>query len=118
MAMSGGRQDNRQRAADIRQEYVGFESSGLDLDEAETLRLIEAGAALVERYAPGAPEAVKNEAVIRCAGYLQETPPAAIRSERTGEIATGYFRDSASALRHSGAMAILSPWKVRRAGAI
>ena len=119
MAMSGGTpQDARQRAADIRQEFVGLESSGLDLNDAETLRLIEAGAALVERYAPGAPDAIRDEAVIRVAGYLQESPPAPIRSERTGEIATGYHRDSLSALRHSGAMAILSPWRARRAGAI
>ena len=119
MAMSGGTpQDGQPRASDIRQEFVGLESSGLDLDDAETLRLIEVGSALVERYAPLAPEAVKNEAIVRVAGYLQESPPAPIRSERTGEIQTSYFRDSLSALRHSGAMAILSPWKIRRAGAI
>lgn len=105
-------------ASEIRQEFVGLESSGLDLDDAETLRLIEAASALVKKHAPLAPESVKNEAIVRVAGYLQESPPAPIRHERIGEVATGYHRDSASALRHSGAMAILSPWKVRRAGAI
>ena len=75
-------------------------------------------AALVERYAPGAPGEIKNEAVVRTAGWLAEQPHAAIRSEETGEISTSYNPASLSALRHSGAMALLSPWKIRRAGAI
>ena len=119
MALTGGTpQDDRRRVSDVRQEFIGLESSGLDLDDAEILRLIEVASALIERYAPGAPEAVKTEAIVRCVGYLQESPAAPVRSEKTGDIVTGYHRDSLSALRHSGAMAILSPWKIRRAGAI
>ena len=61
--------------------------------------------ALVERYAPDAPPAVQNEA--------------AIRSEVTGDVRTTFDgARSLGALRHSGAMGLLSPWKVRRAGAI
>ena len=119
MAMTGGEdRDDRRRASDIRQEFIGLESSGLDLDDAETLRLIEVSSAVVEKNAPAAPEAVKNEAIVRCVGWLSEQPAASIRSERTGEIMTGYRAGELSALRHSGAMAILSPWKIRRAGAI
>ena len=82
-------------------------------------RLHGVAVALVERYAPEAPEAVANEAAIRCAGWLEEAPHGPVRSERTGEIATGFDGARAqSALRGSGAMALLSPWKVRRAGAI
>ena len=81
-------------------------------------RLGSTAAALVQRYAPDAPQPVKNEAVIRCAGWLHEQPPAAIRSERIGDIETAYVATHTGALRHSGAMALLSPWMVRRAGAI
>lgn len=117
--MTGGEpQDDRRRVPDVRQELLGLESSGLDLGDAEILRLIAVASALVEKYSPLAPDQIKSEAVVRCVGWLQESPAAPIRSERTGEIMTGYHRDSLSALRHSGASAILSPWKVRRAGAI
>ncbi len=74
--------------------------------------------ALVERYAPEAPEAVQNEAVIRCAGWLHGQPAAGIRSETAGPMTVDYASSMVSALRHSGAMALLSPWKVRRAGTI
>ena len=110
MALTGG--DPKPESAG-----AGIEST-LDLNDPETARLVEAASAIVDRYAAEAPEAVRNEAVVRVTGYLAECPPAPIRHERAGEISTGFHRDSASALRHSGAMAILSPWKVRRAGAI
>ena len=77
-----------------------------------------AAAALVERYAAGAPQPVKNEATIRAAGWMAQQPAAAVRSEAEGDISTGYAATHLSALRHSGAMALLSPWKVRHAGAI
>ena len=81
-------------------------------------RLGSTGAALVERYAPEAPAPVKNEAVIRAAGWLASTPAAAIRSESTGDVSTSYAPTHMGALRHSGAMALLTTWKIRRAGAI
>ena len=81
-------------------------------------RLHGVAVALVERYAPEAPEAVQNEAVIRTAGWLAEQPPAGVRSETIGDEAYEYAPAMVSALRHSGAMALLSPWRVRRAGAI
>ena len=87
-------------------------------DEAEARRLGETAAALVERYAPLAPQPIKNEAVIRTCGWLHGQPAAAVRSEGIGEVSTAYATTHISALRHSGAMALLSPWKVRRAGAI
>ena len=97
-----------------------------DLVEAVNLKGHEAGAphllavatALVERYAPCAPEAVQNEACIRVVGYLTGHTDAATMSETVGPITTSYAVGSLSALRHSGAMALLSPWKVRRGGVI
>ena len=87
-------------------------------DDETAKRLGSTAGALVERYAPDAPQAIKNEAVIRAAGYLREQPAAAARSESTGDISTVFAATHTSALRHSGAMALLSPWKVRRAGTI
>ena len=90
----------------------------LGIDSATATRLLAVSTALVERYAPGPPEAVQNEAAIRCAGWLNEQPAAAVRSESVGDVSTAYTPNMQSALRHSGAMALLSPWKIRRAGAI
>ena len=87
-------------------------------DDATTQRLGETAAALVERYAPAAPDPIKCEAVIRCAGWLAEQPAAAVRSESIGDISTSFAPSMQSALRHSGSMALLSPWKIRRGGAI
>ena len=91
---------------------------GPDLDDARVQALGAAASALVERYAPGAPAAIRDEATIRTAGYLAQQPSAAIRNEAQGDISTSYASSLTSALRHSGSMAILSPWKVRRAGVI
>ena len=91
----------------------------LAVNDAMALRLLPVSVALVERYAPDAPEAVQNEATIRCAGWLIESPAGPFRSETTGDVRSGYDTSRAlGALRHSGAMGLLSPWKVRRAGAI
>ena len=73
-------------------------------------------AALVERYAVGAPEAVKSEAVIRAAGWLYSNRPG-IRKVGVSNIDIE-FKGGQSALRHSGAMALLSGFKIRRAGKI
>ena len=93
--------------------------AALSINATLAARLLETSTALVERYAPGAPPAVQNEAVIRTAGWLMETPSGGIRSESVGDIRTGYDASrSLGALRHSGAMGLLTTWRVRRAGAI
>ena len=83
-------------------------------------RLGPVAAALVERYAGGAPGAVKSEAVIRCAGWLHESIPGLADSKLSaGPVeVVKTFSPGFSALRHSGSMALLSPWKIRRAGRI
>ena len=67
------------------------------------LRYLGVSEALVEQAASSAPEAVKDEAQIRLAGYLYDSPPAA--------AGAGY----ADAWRNSGAAALLSRWRVLRA---
>ena len=93
-------------------------AQAVGVDSTTATRLLAVAGALVERYAPDAPGAISNEAVIRAAGWLAEQPSAAIRSETEGDIRTSYAPSMQSALRHSGGMALLSPWKIRRAGAI
>ena len=93
-------------------------AEALNTNQALAARLHGVAVALVERYAPKAPEAVQNEAVIRTAGWLDEQPRGGVRSETIGDETFEYAPAMVSALRHSGAMALLSPWKVRRAGAI
>ena len=89
-----------------------------DDDDTVVQRLGATAAALVERLAPDAPAAVKCEAVIRCAGWLREAPAYGARAESQGELSTTYTPSATGALRASGAMALLSPWRVRRAGSI
>lgn len=93
-------------------------AAAIGAETATAERLLPVATALVERYAPDAPEALQNEAVVRCGGYLHEMPGASIRSEATGDIRTSYAANNMSPLRHSGAIALLSPWKARRGGAI
>ena len=96
--------------------------------------MLEVASALVIAYAPNAPDKVQNEAVIRTVGWLLETPRGSIRSrtERrdvegaiedpgrrtSNETRVQYATSEKGALRHSGAMSLLSPWKQRRAGVI
>lgn len=90
----------------------------LDSDDAAN-HLGEVASATVEDYAPGAPQAVKDEAVIRFAGYLAEADYGAITSESTvGSKQIEYVTNHAAMFRNSGAGALLSRWRVRRAGAI
>ena len=89
-----------------------------DLSDNRANALGEVASALVERYATHAPQAIKNEAVLRCAGWLNESPSGGQRSESEGDISTSYSPAMTGALRHSGAMGLLSPFKIRRAGAI
>ena len=81
-------------------------------------RLLPVAAALVERYAPAAPDAISNEAAIRVAGWLAEAPASGARTETIGDVTTGWSPNMTGALRASGAMGLLSPFKARRAGAI
>ena len=80
-----------------------------------------AASAMVEKYAPGAPQAVKDEAVIRMAGYLAQADFGGFRSEGQGVGGTPgpeYVTNHAPAFRNCGAAMLLTPWRVRRAGVI
>ena len=81
-------------------------------------RLGSTAGELVERYAPAAPQAVRNEAVIRCAGWLLDAPADGTRGHTAGPFSVENSPSMLSALRSSGAMGLLTAWKVRRAGVI
>ena len=93
-------------------------AEALAITQALADRLRSVAVALVEQYAPTAPEAIANEACVRAAGWLAEQPAAAVTSEATGDITTRYAINNMSALRHSGAAGLLTHWRVRRAGVI
>ena len=89
-------------------------------DGAPVARLGPVAAALVEEYSPGAPQPIRDEAVIRTSGWMfQSTPGLADSKMSVGPLdISRTFSPGFSALRHSGSMALLSRWKIRRAGRI
>ena len=94
--------------------------SGLSsADDATVAELGEAAAAVIEEYAPGAPQAIRDEALVRYAGYLSQAPPGSVQKINVGDVEIE-FRQAppASSFQLSGAGALLTRWKIRRAGAI
>lgn len=93
-------------------------TGGLDLDRARALLVV--ATELVNEYAPSAPDSVKREAAIRVCGYLTDRKPGIRReSQSVGDWSrSATYEMSTGALRASGAMALLSPFKIRRAGVI
>lgn len=106
-----------QRTAAIARLKATVAGRAAESDEA-ACALGEAAAARVEAYAPDAPQALRDEAAIRFAGYLAQADFATVKSETIGPRSTEYNMDHAAAWRNSGAAMLLSPWRVRRAGKI
>ena len=83
----------------------------LRIDESETehdellTRYIGAARAMLDRVAPGAPEDVSNAAAERVVRYLYDG-------------ASGEYMAYGAVLRNSGALGMVSPWAVRRAGKV
>lgn len=90
----------------------------LGVSQALADRLHPVATALVERFAPDAPEEIQNEAAIRFAGYLATAKNTGVRKIDIGGIGMEPITAHGPAFRNCGAMALLSPWKVRRAGVI
>ena len=108
-----GGEELAEAVAKLRRVVVNLE------DDTRAREVGELAAALVEKYAPGAPAAVKDEALIRFAGYLaQSSSYGAIRKGGTGPLDVEYVTNHAPIFRNCGAAALLTNWKIRRAGAI
>lgn len=86
------------------------------LSDARLDALGETAGALVENYAASAPDAIKREAVIRCAGWLLDSPAGNLRSETTGPFSTDYAASQRGAMLHSGAKGLLYSWRTKTAG--
>lgn len=121
--------------------YVGtdyFVHAQTALQAADTTapRILAVASAIVEDYAPLAPDAVRTEAVIRLGGYLFETPHGNVVLRSFDELADGesggatlgnsnrftampkttqYAAMARSAFNHSGAKSLVSRWVQRRA---
>ena len=80
-----------------------------------TARVLATAKAVVLDYAP---DAIHNEAVVRFAGYLYGSDYGGIRSEELGPHRVEYVTNHAAMFRNSGAAALLTRYKRRRAGAI
>ena len=93
------------------------QAAKLDVEVAE--RLLPVGKAMVARYAPDAPVEMKNESLIRFCAYLSQTTHHGITKISVKDIDIEFSeRSHAAAFQHSGAKALLSPWRVRRGGVI
>ena len=86
--------------------------------ETVTERLLPVATRAVLDYAPNAPTVLLNEAVIRFAGYLAQSDYGGVRSETLGPKSVEYQMNHAVMFRNSGAAALLTRYKARRAGAI
>ena len=103
-------------AVTITAQQLDAEVRAGSLDRAE--RILAVASAIVVEYAPHAPDAVQNEAVIRIGGYLAQSDYGTIRSESIGPRSVSYTLNHSSLLRTSGAQALLTRWKIRRAGLV
>ena len=78
-------------------------------------RLLPVVTLMIERYAVDAPPSIQNEAAIRCAGWLaDQMPNLNVKAGNLTLRKTTRFKGDISALRASGAMALLSPYRLRR----
>lgn len=95
-------------------------ATGKELDDAtDFARLLDVATQSVTDYAPGAPDALQNEAVIRFAGYLAESKNFGAKMEATvGPLTVKHVQNHAAMFRNSGAAALITRYKVRRAGAV
>ncbi len=86
----------------------------------EAQRLLDIAGELVDAYLRGgeAPEAIRDEAVIRTAGHVKTAARSTAYGTATGRMKVGSVTidrpmPGVSAVRQSGAAALLAPW-VRR----
>lgn len=77
-------------------------------------RLLPVVSLMIERFAPNAPDEIQDESAIRCAGWLADmTPSINIRAGGL-TLRKSRHRSDLGALRSSGAMSLLSPYRHRR----
>ena len=93
-------------------------ATAIDETDAIAARLLAVASAVVAQYAPDVPVALANEGVIRVAAHLANQSSGAEREVKITEHLSVAYRAPGSALRLSGASALLSPWRKRTAGRV
>ena len=86
----------------------------IGVNDAMATRVLGVAQALVERVqGEDTPDAVSNEAVIRSAGWLAHSQVFGVYESKRGEreFTNSGQPGGLSALRHSGALALLRPWR-------
>lgn len=89
--------------------------------DADLDRAASAAAARIEDFAPNAPQAVRDEALLRMVGRSlvdKDGFYGAHRSFRIDSQAVEFARPGADVFASSGAMALLDPWRIRTARVI
>ena len=86
------------------------------LDAIEAARLAPVVSVMVDRYAPSAPLVLRAEAAIRIAGWLADSPASNLRGSTIGPVSYDFAPSQRGALTHSGAKALLYPYRVKTAG--
>lgn len=91
---------------------------GLEGNQDRAERILAVVSEMVDDYAPEAPEAVANEAAIRLGGYLAQADYGTIRDESLGPHSVSWQMNHAMMFRNSGAQALLTRYRARRAAVI
>ena len=92
--------------------YLKRACAGFTKESDEAARALgQVASARVEREAPNAPQAVKNQAAVRYCGYFAQADFGTIRQETIGPKDTQYVVNHQRAWINCGAKALLSPWK-------
>ena len=86
------------------------------LDDAVVQRLGAVASALVENYAPSAPQVLRDEGVIRTFGWLLDSPASNLRSTTIGPVAHDFAPSQRGALLHSGSKSMLYAYRRKTAG--
>ena len=94
---------------------AALKASAADLPDEDVDRLVGFASARIQKFAPGAPDEAKDEALLRLVAYMR-TRPSPLRSVDAGGLrmefaVSGMQRPFVS----SGARALLAPWVTRRA---
>ena len=88
------------------------------LSDTDATRLSRMGGALVEKYAPEAPDEIKLEAAMRCLGWWTQSAAFPVSSQKLGETSVDFALSRLNPILHSGASMILSPFRTNTMGVV
>ena len=94
------------------------DNTGMEADEVDVdlQRVAAAVSAKIEEYSSNAPQANRDEALVRGVAWLRDTR-GALPKESVGPLSVERVTHSGAWFLHSGAASMLTRWKERRGGA-